>query len=116
MRSDDPCAYPGAWSLAALGTRSRSLEEPLGNREDDFSELLPAGEVLVGLTRLVQREHAVHDRLQPAHEDELHDLLELPLIRHRGAEDGELAPEQVSGVELEHRSRRRARHEDPAPL
>src|SRR5438445_532352 len=39
--------------------------------------------------------------------------LEFPLVRHRGSEDGKLAPEQIPGVELEHRSCRRARDHDP---
>src|SRR2546425_13205861 len=86
----------------------------LVNRQHDLPELLASSEVLVRLARLLNREDAVHDRLEAAHEDELHDLLELPLVRHRGPEDGELAPEQVAGVELEHRAARGARDDDPA--
>src|SRR5438876_1211229 len=68
----------------------------------------------MGLPRSFEREDAVHDRLEPAHEDELHDLLELPAVRHRRPEDRELPPVEVAGVELEDRTGRRARHDDAA--
>src|SRR5207244_6775769 len=65
---------------------------------------------------LLEREHPVDDRLEAAHEHELHDLLEFPLVRHRRTEHGELPPEEVSRIELEQRAGRRPRHPDAAPF
>src|SRR2546425_11002827 len=84
----------------------------LVNRQHDLPELLAASEVLVRLAGLLEREDPVHDRLEAAHEHELHDLLELPLVRHRRPEHGELPPEQISRVEFEHRTGRRTRDHD----
>src|SRR3989442_15157418 len=85
----------------------------LVNRQHDLPELLAASEVLVRLARLLEREDAVHDRLEAAHEHELHYLLELPLVRHPGPEDREPVAIQVTGVELEHVGARGACDDDP---
>src|SRR5439155_14647090 len=101
-------SVPGANSPGPLVRPRRSHAEPGGgwaaplwDRQDDLAKLLAAIEVFMGLPRSFEREDAVHDWLEPAHEHELHDLLELPAVRHRRPEDRELPPVKVAGVELE---------------
>src|SRR5437867_3261884 len=86
------------------------------DREHDLPELLASPQVFVGLAGLLEREDSVYDRLEAAHEHELHDLLEFPPVRHRRTEHGELPPEEVSRIELEQRAGRRARDHDAAPF
>src|SRR5437867_445407 len=106
--------YPTFHASDIVSDRIRDPDFAAYVRWEYLPALLASSEVLVRLAGLLEREDAVYDRLEAAHEDELHDLLELPLVRHRGPEDGELAPKQVAGVELEHRATGGARDDDPA--
>src|SRR6267143_1752319 len=112
-----PRTPPGADPfLAGRARLERGSVTPLGYREDDFAELLSPAEIFVGRPSLFQREHSVDDGLESSHEHEFHDLVELPPARHGGPEDGELPPEKIPRVELEHRPRRRPRDDHPASL
>src|SRR5574340_640800 len=82
----------------------------------DLAELLRALDEGVRFRRLLDREDAVHHGLETPHEHELHHLLELPLVCHRGAEDGELSPEHIPQVDLGHWPRRGPRDDDTPAL
>src|SRR5712664_2195200 len=100
--------------IVAGRTRAdRGLKTNLGDRENDFAELFPAAEVLVGRPSLLQGEDPVDDRFESPHEHEFHDLVELSPARHRRPQDGELPPEQVPRVEFEHGPGRRPRDDHP---
>src|SRR5690242_7361331 len=53
-------------------------------RQDDLAELLALGEPLLSRGAVLERNHLVDDRLEPAREELAHDVVELLAVGHRG--------------------------------
>src|SRR5262245_10855377 len=101
---------PSVWTVSA------GLDcDGLGDSDDDLAELLGFLQEREGVGDLGEREGPIHDGPEPAREELPHDVAKLLPVRHRRADDPELAPEDDPDVRLDNRALGgAARHQPPA--
>src|SRR5215472_4086712 len=76
-----PASFDEVSSMVALAPAS------IIDAQHDLAELLRLLEVAMRLRRLLQREHAIDDRLEPAVAEQRHHRFEIVLGRAVGADD-----------------------------